>query len=346
MKRSRIVLIILIALITSVLGTASVWGDDGPKKIGLLLWGSPDGVKNKMTELGYVEGENVTYLYLDMADVTMEEYQAEYEKRIKAMVEDGADVFVVETDTDAVGLQAIIGPDIPIVFARADDPVATGAVADLVSPGGNMTGTITNRPHERRLQLLTEIKPETKTVYYIISSYALGAQETLQQVQAVADDLGVEIIPITVDMAAGLFTVDPADWAELVQNLPEDTDWMFFTPFVFMDEQENAELMALSTERQIGLSFITSDPAQGYVISYGPSIYDSSGQAAFQIDRILRGASPADLPVQTAENYLTLNLEAAQAIGLEIPESVLRQANLIVRPGYFEALATPTAAGE
>lgn len=80
---------------------------------------------------------------------------------------------------------------------------------------------------------------------------------------------------------------------------------------------------------------------QGYVMGYGPSYNETGRQAAQVIDRILRGASPADLPVQIAENYLMINLEAAEAIGLEIPESILRQADVIVRPGDFDTSETP-----
>jgi putative ABC transport system substrate-binding protein len=316
--------------------------NDESYQVALLLWGGPDAFIAKMEEYGYVEGENITYLYVDLVDVPLEESQAEYERQIKAMVEGGVDAFVTETDTDAVNLRALVGDETPIIFARSDDPVATGAVADLVNPGGNITGTVTNRPHERRLQLLTEIKPSTKKVYYIISSYALGADATLEQVQVVADDLGVEIVPVTAMMSAAGFSIDPASWQELIENMPEDTDWVFMTPFVFLDPDQTAQLMALSVERQIGLAFIIDQPVPGYIISYGPSISESSGQAAQTVDRILRGASPADLPVQTAENFLTINLEAAAAIDMTIADSILRQANTIVRPGYFETL-TPVA---
>jgi putative ABC transport system substrate-binding protein len=335
MKTGKIVLIVIMVLITNTLGFAYARVDKEPYKVALLLWGGPDGFKAKMSELGYVEGQDVTYLYTDMTDVAMENYQAEYEKQVKAMVDGGVDMFVTETDTDAVNLRVLVGTEIPIVFARADDPVASGAVADLVTPGGNITGTITNRPHERRLQLLAEIKPTTKKVYYIISSYALASQETLQQVQAVAADLGIEIVPMT-------YTGQDDSWQEVVKNMPEDTDWVFFTPFVFLSAEQTAELAAISAERKIGWAYIIDQPVQGYLISYGPSISASSGQAAEAVDRILRGASPADLPVQTAENYLTINLEAAAAIDITVPESILRQANTIIRPGYFESLATPT----
>lgn len=342
MKTGKIVLIIIIVLIANTLGFTYARADEEPYKVALLLWGGPDGFKAKMAELGYVEGQNLTYLYTDMTDVAMENYQAEYEKQLKAMIDGGVDAFVTETDTDAVNLRNLIGEEVPIVFARADDPVATGAVASLVAPGGNITGTITNRPHERRLQLMAEIKPATKKIYYIMSSYAMGTDATLQQVQAVANDLGIEIVPVMVNMDPASFSVDPESWTQAIQNMPEDTDWVFFTPFVFLTPEQTAELSAISLERQIGWSYIIDEPVQGYLISYGPSINASSGQAAEAVDRILRGASPADLPVQTAENYLTINLEAAAAINITVPENILRQANTIIRPGYFKSLATPT----
>lgn len=341
MKYGKIALVLMV-LITSIVSPTYARGADDTYKVALLLWGGTDGFIGQMTAYGYVEGKNITYLYVNLQDVAPEDVQTEYENQIQAMIDDGVDVFVTETDTDAVNLRNLVGTEIPIVFARSDDPVASGAVADLVTPGGNITGTVTNRPHERRLQLLTEIKPTTKKIYYIISTYALGAEATLQQVQAVAEDLGVEVVPFTAAMSPATFSVDPASWTELIQNMPEDIDWVFMTPFVFLDPQETAELMALSVERGFGLSYIIDEPVPGYLISYGPNIAASSGQAAQTVDRILRGASPADLPVQTAENFLTINLEAAASINMTIPEAILRQANMIIRPGYFESLVTPT----
>ncbi|MBI5928783.1 MAG: ABC transporter substrate-binding protein [Chloroflexi bacterium] len=331
MKYSKVVLIIIV-LIASIITPTYAQGADDTYKVALLLWSDPTGFKAKMLEYGYVEGENLTYLSLDMQDVAMEDWQAEYQKQVQSMVDEGVDVFVTETDTDAVNLRALVGTEIPIVFARSDDPVATGAVTDLVNPGGNVTGNITNKPHERRLQLLTEIDPTTKKIYYISSSYALGVDVTLQQVQAVADKLGVEVVTAQLsETMTGL---------QVVQNIPEDADWVFITPFVFFDPESNQMLMTFCTEHQIGIAGITDDPVPGYVVGYGPSVNDSNGQAAQLVDRILRGASPADLPVQTAENFLTINLEAAAAINMTIPEAILRQANTIVRPGYFESLAT------
>lgn len=287
----------------------------------------PDAFKAGMEELGYVEGENVNYRLLDLADVPPEEYVEQFNLQVEAIVAEGVDVIVVNTDTDAVNISSMTG-DIPIVFGRSDDPVATGAVADLVTPGGNMTGTITNRPHERRLQILTEIYPETDAVYYLYSTLTGEAETVREQVEAVGEELGVEVVPAPITDVESALT--------LLENTPEEVDWLFLTPFVPFDPQFTETLVAVSMERQIGITWVTDDAFPGYLMGYGPSIQASEAQAAQIVDRILRGASPADLPVQTAENYLMINLEAAAQINLEIPEGILRQANLIVRPGYFD----------
>jgi putative ABC transport system substrate-binding protein len=332
MKYGKTILVAILVLMSVLPGAAYARDGNDTCKIAVLLWAGVDGFKAQMTEFGYVEGENVTYMSVNYENVPPEEFQAEYEKQIKAMVANGVDVIVADTDSEAVNLRNLIGSDIPVVFARSDDPVATGAVADLVRPGGNATGVVTNKPHERRVQLLTEIKPTTKKVYYISSIYLFATEVILQQIQAVADGLGVEIV-------ATRMTMDAESEMEAAKNIPEDADWVLISPYAFFDEASTEVLMTFTAEHQIAMCFVTSDPAQGYVISYGPDMNATSAQAAVLVDRILRGASPAELPTLIAENFMTINLEAAEAIDLDIPQSILRQADLIVRPGYFDNLA-------
>lgn len=334
MKYTKIVLILLIVMVlTSLPGVPRTHGADKTYKIGDLIIVGDEGFKAEMTNLGYVEGKNVTYLYVSFKDIPQDQWQQAYTDQVKAMVDAKVDIFVVNTDSDAVRLKAMVG-DIPIVFARADDPVATGAVADLVNPGSTITGTITNKPHERRLQILTEIKPNTKKVYYLYSTYTLEAETVMQQVQDLGTQLGIEVVPAPITDAASMLAA--------IQNAPKDTDWLFMTPYVYLDEPSLKALLEVSTADHAGIAGFYYAPIQGYLMGYGPSLDATGAQAADIVDRILRGASPADLPVQTAENYLTVNLEAAQGIDLTVPESVLRQADLITRPGYFDVQATAT----
>jgi putative ABC transport system substrate-binding protein len=165
-------------------------------------------------------------------------------------------------------------------------------------------------------------------VYYIHSAATDEAKNVLKEVQTLAKELGIEIV---VGEAADLEGA-----LEVLENTPEDCDWLFLTPHGLYGPEFTEKALEVSASRQIGVTWFVDSPVRGYLISYGLSMTDTAKQAAHIVDRILRGASPADLPVQTAENYLTVNLEAAEAIGWDIPMSVLRQANTIVRPGDFD----------
>jgi putative tryptophan/tyrosine transport system substrate-binding protein len=336
MKHNITVLIIIIALLLAGSGAARAQEPDDMIKIGFLSFFSADAFKEGMESLGYVEGEDIVYMTISIGDdpnafMTMdpEEYMDLYMSQLQVIIDANVDVFVTNTDTDAIGIREMAG-NTPIVFLRSDDPVATGAVADLINPGGNMTGGVTNKPHARRLQILTEVNPLTDRVYYLYSPFTSEAESVLLEVQAIAEMLGIEIIPVQ--------TLDTPSAVEALENMPEDVDWIFLTPYVPFDFEFFGALWMASTTHQAGVAWFSNDPVQGFQVSYGPDIAASDRQAARIVDRILRGANPAELPVEILDNYLTINLEAAQAIGLEIPVGVLRQADLIVRPGYFDVL--------
>jgi putative tryptophan/tyrosine transport system substrate-binding protein len=331
MKLSRIILIAVIALMTAISSVA--YAQEPMYTIGSLNWFTSPAFTDELAKLGYVEGQNMTYLGMTFAEnwqtMTLEEIMAEGQRQAQAIIDAQPDVILVNTDSDAVMYRAM-AENIPFVFARSDDPVATGAVQDLINPGGLSTGVITNRPHERRLQILTEILPTTDKVFYLYSPLTGEGETVLKQVQAVGEELGVEVIPAPV--------TDGPSGIEALNNMPEGVDWLFLTPYVPFDADFMQAMNTVSLEGGIGIAGVTDMPTQGHLVDYGPNIEATDAQAARIIDRILRGASPADLPIETAENYLTVNLEAAEAIQMDVPENILRQANLIVRPGYFDNL--------
>jgi putative ABC transport system substrate-binding protein len=337
MKRNKIMLVMLFFSLAIGLNQSYAQENDQQYTIALTsFFADNTPFIDEMAQLGFIEGENVTYLTFSFEgfgneNTTPEEYANEYNRQLQAMIDAGVDVFVTNTDTDAVNLKAMVG-DTPIVFARSDDPVATGAVADLIIPGGTMTGTITNRPHERRLQILKEIKPDTDKVLYLYSPFTMEAESVLQQVLAVAETLGIEIIAIQ--------TPDAITAIEALQTVPEGIDWIFMTPYVPFDISFTDAVTAISMAQGAGVSAVIDDISPLYLMGYGPNLAASDRQAARIVARILRGASPAEMPVEIAENYLTINLEAAEAIGLEIPVGILRQANRIMRPGDFDTTDT------
>lgn len=333
-RRTSWMLVLILSLV--ILGPTSAQQGGGTYTVGFLSWFGLDAFKQEMASLGYIEGQNITYMSIDYSSLTMdsppEAFGELYNSGLQAMVDAQVDVFVTLTDSDIVPIKEIIG-NTPVIFSASDDPVATGIVQSLIAPGGNATGLITNRPHERRLQILTEIKPATERVYYLYSVMTGEAEVVLQQVQAVGANLGVEIIPAPI--------TDVPSALDLLENTPDDIDWLFLTPYVPFDFQFSQLLSEVSLSHHAGITGVTDAAVQGYLMGYGPNSEVLIRRCAHIADLIFRGADPATIPVETAENYLMVNLEAAESIGMSIPESILRQASLIVRPGYFETLAVP-----
>lgn len=330
MKHKKLTFLLVLILTSMLMGTASA--QDDHYVIGMIGYFTEGTIEDELRQLGYIEGENITYLHTlieGWETMPQEEYMVVYQQRYQEVVTSpDVDLFLANTDTDVLGLLPLLSnPNIPVVFARSDDPVATGIVQDLVAPGGNVTGIVTNRPHERRLQILTEMKPDTDAVYYLYNTTTGDAETILQQVQLVGEELGVEVIP-------GGFTDVPSAIAAL-ENIPEGVDWMFLTVYVPFDPQFMGALYAAAFEHQAGIAGVAGVPFQGYTMGYGPSLEATDRQAARIVDRVLRGVSPAELPIEIAQNELVINLEAAAAINLEVPVRILRQADLIVRPGDF-----------
>jgi putative tryptophan/tyrosine transport system substrate-binding protein len=322
--RRSIVIAMLIALI--LVPTASyAQNADDTFTVGLWSFFNVPVFIDAMTELGYIEGENITYLYNQEGPDDLETAQA--------LVDADVDVIITTTDSTALPVMELTS-EIPVVFVLSDDPVVTGAVNDLVTPGRNATGIVTNRPHERRFQLLREVNPDTDKVYFLYSPTNEEYLTIFENIQEIAGDLNIEVEIVTIsDVASGM---------DMLDNVAEGVDWFFMTPFISRDVAFREALYATAAAKQVAISEVVNTAIPGVVMGYGPDVIDATLQAASITDRILRGANPADLPIQPAENFLTINLEAAEAIGLNVPRGLLRQADLIVRPGFFEELASST----
>ena len=324
MNRSATLIITVFLVLSGSLIQAQ---DDDVFTVGLLSYESAPFIE-EMAELGYVEGENIEYVMLSLEglslDAPIEEYMAVVEVQVRDMIELPVDIFVAQTDSEAL-FYSELAADIPIIFSISDDPVSTGAVADLVSPGGNITGIVSNQHHPRRLQLLTEINPATDTVYYLYSSLALEGEIILDQVQSLGEALGIEVVGVSI--------ADPVEGFEALENIPDETDWIFLTPYLFFGPEFEEALVTASLEHHAPIATFLTMPLPGQLVGYGPDLTETLRQSAQIVDLIYRGASPADIPVVIAENRLTVNLAAAEAMNFEVPVTILRQANTIVRPG-------------
>lgn len=278
-----------------------------------------DGFKENMTALGYVEGEDITYLY----DGPIEN-QVELTTAAAGLVEANVDLILAfSTPAALAAQQATAGTGIPVVFAPVTDPLGTGLVATISEPGGNVTGISNGRSEQRRLEWFLELVPGVKRIYLPYNSTDPSAVAALQAAQVAADELGVELVT----QAA----TNSAEMIAAIDNMPDDVDAVYMLPDGLAINHMD-QLVASAIERRLPLSGPTADQARaGALLSFGIDFYSVGVQAARLADQILRGTEPAVLPVEEGEFFLVINLKTAEAIGLEIDESILRQANSIIR---------------
>ncbi len=327
MKCIKTIMLVTIMLAIVVPGTVFAQETDEMITVGVLSFYPPlqpiaDGFIEGMAELGYVEGENITYIREGPLESFDEETMYEVAQSI---VDADVDLLFGALEDEAQIFQELTS-DIPIVFGIVYNPVGLGLVESVTEPGGNITGIEDGLSDARRLQIMTEIDPTIEKVYVTYNPANPEGLAILEAIEELAEELDLEIYPVEV--------IDHEDALAAIENMPDDTDALFLTPGGEMrDEEVNAEWQAAS-ER---LQFMVTAPAISYMpgllLGYGIDFYSIGEQASGIADRILRGADPADLPVETVEFFLMLNLEAAEAIDLDIPRSILRQADIIIRPG-------------
>jgi ABC-type uncharacterized transport system substrate-binding protein len=214
---------------------------------------------------------------------------------------------------------------IPIVFPLASDPVGDGLVASLARPGGNVTGLSNQQPDlaGKRLEILREIIPNLTRLAYLANINNPTAKLSVDEVQVAARKLGLEIIPGDIKRAE--------DVAPVLDALKGRAQALYVAgdPLV-ADNQIQINTLALAARLP------TIHATRGYVdtggfVSYGPDFSDLFRRAGDYIDKILKGAKPADLPVeQPTKIELVINLKTAKALGLEIPSKLLFTADEVI----------------
>jgi putative ABC transport system substrate-binding protein len=278
------------------------------------------GFKEGMTELGYVEGKNIRYLY-DGPTTDMSKLSAAAQTLLAAK----SDLILSITTPATLALkQATAGNGPSVVFAIVTDPVGAGIVDSMQHPGGNITGVAFGIQETRRLEWLVRIAPEIKQIYVPYNPNDQSPVLALEMVRDAAEKLGVELITRQV--------YDPETVNDAVLNIPVEADAVFLLPDSLMATRVS-DMATAATKRDLptSISNITSATKYDVLTAFGFDQHLCGKQAARLADQIFKGARPADLPVEMAEFYLAINMKTAEAIGLTIPDEVLRQADIIVR---------------
>jgi len=274
-----------------------------------------------MRDLGYIEGKNIGFVYR-----TTEGKRESYADFVAELVRLKVDVIVTDS-TDAALLAKKATSSVPIVMTRGTDPVGAGLVTSLARPGGNVTGltSVTGELAGKLLELLKETKPKL-TRAAILRPEGRADDLFVKEAEVPGRALGVQLVPVVVqgpDDIEGVFRAMSKERVNgLVMRLPASG---YSTHY-----KRVAELTIKNRLPAISTSATWVDA--GGLMSYGPDFSIGYRRAATYVDKILKGAKPADLPVEAPTKFeWIINAKIAKQIGLTIPQKVLARADKVIK---------------
>jgi putative tryptophan/tyrosine transport system substrate-binding protein len=292
--------------------------------VGYLVPGFPgavdDAFRQGLRELGYVEGQNILIEYR----------HAEFrEDRIPLLAAE-----LVQHPVDIVVANAVAVPalrelttSIPIVMATSLDPVGSGWVASLARPGGNVTGLSLLGPQlsTKRLELVKDAIPGLARLGVVWNAAHPGKRLDVREIEVAAETLGIEVQLLGVRDQEDIERLSAADQGAAIDALNVVAD-----PLV---SYHRAHIIDFAVRRRLPtMSEHREFVADGGLMAYGPSVPSSYRRAAYYVDKILKGAKPADLPVEQPMTFeFVINLKTAQALGLTLPPHVLLQATEVIQ---------------
>jgi ABC-type uncharacterized transport system substrate-binding protein len=279
-----------------------------------------EGLRQGLRELGHVEGRDlhIEYRWAEDRPERMRHLTAEL---VRAKV----DVIVTGGETAILAVKQETS-SIPIVMGASNDPVGAGLVSSLARPGGNITGmTILSAELSRkRLQLLKEVLPRTARVAVLSNPAYAGAALDLKETRHAAAELGLilHIVEVRSPEALEGALAEARERADALIPLADP----FFTA-------HRVRIVDLTTKHRLpGIYYWKEFVEAGGFMSFGPSLRDLYRRAATHVDKILKGARPADLPIEQPTKFeLTVNLKTAKAFNLAVPQSVLLRADELIQ---------------
>ena len=277
--------------------------------------------KQQLRDLGHVEGKTITIDYLSA--------EGKYD-RLPALAAElvwrNVDVILADGGTPATTAARNAARTIPVVFTILSDPVGQGFVTSLARPGGNITGISNQHPETavKSLALLREVVPSAKRVAILTNPTNSSLPQVVQDMQAAARKLRLEI---TVVHAGAPAEFEKA-FADIARDRPDGLVILSDAMLVI----EAKRLTTLAAKYRLPTMGGNNDiPESGGLMSYGANRLDMVRRATILVDKILKGAKPADLPVEQPTKFdLVVNMRTAKDLGLKIPNSILVQATKVI----------------
>ena len=293
-------------------------------RIGFLGGGSPlryEAFRQGLRELGYVEGKNIV-LEQRSAEGRLDRLAAVATELVQLKV----DVIITSGATVTRAAKQATAT-IPIVMLQDPDPVGNGFVASLARPGGNITGlsSLIAEISGKRLELLKEIVPRLSRVAVLGNSTNVGNAQQLKETERAAGVFGMQLQSLDVVDARD---VEPAFAA--ARKLRADALVVLRGPLLNV---ERTKIIELAGKSRLPATYPQSRYVEdGGLMSYGVSVAELERRAATYVDKILKGAKPADLPVEQPTTFeLFINLKTAKQIGLTIQPNVLARADKVIK---------------
>jgi len=294
-------------------------------RVGLLLTGIPTAMSEAMlrsfAELGYVEGQNLT-IDRRQAEGNLDRLPELVDELLKLR----PDVILAIGTPASLALKKAT-TSVPIVFAGNSDPAGVGLVVSLAKPGGNITGTslMASELSAKRLELLREVSPRMQRVAMVWDSSNPGMALRVRETETAAERSHVQLRthgPKTLEQLQ-------AALSELEKQRP-DALLVTTEPFT---RRHLARIVEYSIAHRVPAMFEDRTYVEaGGLMSYGPNVADVFRRAVLYVDKILKGAKPADLPVEQPTKFeLVINLKTAKAIGIAIPQSMLARADEVIQ---------------
>jgi putative ABC transport system substrate-binding protein len=280
-----------------------------------------DAFRSGMRDLGYVEGRDFEIQYFWRGQTIKP-----YSWMARDIVGARPDVILAtcEVTVDAVKK---LTPSIPIVMTASTDPVASGVVASLSRPGGNVTGISSSfvEASVKRIELMKELLPGADRVAFIRWRYEKVGTDDLATLERTAQALGMASRQFEAEDEADFARVFEAVQRERFSGIVDIAGLAISFPFAGL-------LADLARKFRIPVvHFIHEVVERGGLISYGPSVTDGFRRSARYVDRLAKGARPADLPIeQPSKIELWVNQPAARSLGLRIPDSILLRADRVI----------------
>jgi len=278
-------------------------------------------VRRGLTELGYVEGKNITL---------ENRFPAEILERFSSLAVElvglNVDVLVAINRIAALAAQRAT-TTIPIVFVAVPDPVGSKLVASLARPVGNITG-LSNFAADltaKRVEFLRTIVPDLSRVALLVNPNDKEiARRYIEEAQTAADKLSVTLHPVEIRTPGDLMQAFSKMENEKINGVAVTQDGLFYAT--------RKDIADLALARQLPAIVYSRETAEaGALASYGPSNYEIFRHSAVYIDKILKGTKPADIPVEQPTKFeFIINLRTAKTLGLDVPTSILVRADEVI----------------